>query len=90
MDKGIYNLDKTTEITHTMQQFLSYEFLEMWIVYRNIRLQVKKATISRLQAVEAPRVARSRTPTLLTQTGNRWRQGCQPYAPAALYTYVSL
>jgi hypothetical protein len=24
-------------------------------------------------------------PTLLRQTANRWRQGCQPYAPAALY-----
>jgi hypothetical protein len=31
---------KTTEITHIMQQFLSYEFVEMWIVYRNTRLQV--------------------------------------------------
>jgi hypothetical protein len=24
-------------------------------------------------------------PTLLRQTANRWWQGCQPYAPAALY-----
>jgi hypothetical protein len=24
-------------------------------------------------------------PTLLIQTANRWQQGCQPYAPAALY-----
>jgi hypothetical protein len=32
--------------------------------------------------VEAP-------PTLLWQTANRWRQGCQPYAPAALYPQVS-
>jgi hypothetical protein len=29
------------------------------------------------------------TPTLLRQTANRWRQGCQPYAPAALYPHVS-
>jgi hypothetical protein len=28
-------------------------------------------------------------PTLLRQTANRWRQGCQPYAPAALYPQVS-
>jgi hypothetical protein len=28
-------------------------------------------------------------PTLLRQTVNRWRQGCQPYAPAALYPKVS-
>jgi hypothetical protein len=34
-----------------------------------------------LQEVEAP--------TLLRQTANRWRQGCQPYAPAALYPQVS-
>lgn len=26
--------------THIIQQFLSCEFVEMWIVYRNIRLQV--------------------------------------------------
>jgi hypothetical protein len=26
-----------------------------------------------------------KAPTLLRQTANRWRQGCQPYAPAALY-----
>jgi hypothetical protein len=31
-----------------------------------------------------------KTPTLLRQTANRLRQGCQPYAPAALYPQVSL
>jgi hypothetical protein len=31
-----------------------------------------------------------KVPTLLRQTANRWRQGCQPYAPAALYPQVSL
>jgi hypothetical protein len=31
-----------------------------------------------------------KAPTLLRQTANRWRQGCQPYAPAALYPQVSL
>jgi hypothetical protein len=30
-----------------------------------------------------------KAPTLLRQTANRWRQGCQPYAPAALYPQVS-
>jgi hypothetical protein len=25
-----------------------------------------------------------KAPTLLRQTANRWRQGCQPYMPAAL------
>jgi hypothetical protein len=29
------------------------------------------------------------TPTLLRQTANRWRPGCQPYAPADLYPQVS-
>jgi hypothetical protein len=29
-------------------------------------------------------------PTFLRQTANRWRQGCQPYAPAALYPQISL
>jgi hypothetical protein len=28
-------------------------------------------------------------PTLLRQTANRWRQVCQPYSPAALYSQVS-
>jgi hypothetical protein len=28
-------------------------------------------------------------PTLLRQTANRWRQGCQPYAPATVYPQVS-
>jgi hypothetical protein len=31
-----------------------------------------------------------KAPTLLRQTANRWRQGCQPYAPAALYPQVYL
>jgi hypothetical protein len=26
-----------------------------------------------------------KAPTLLRKTANRWRQGCQPYAPAAVY-----
>jgi hypothetical protein len=29
-------------------------------------------------------------PTLLRQPGSRWRQNCQPYAPAALYPQVSI
>jgi hypothetical protein len=28
-------------------------------------------------------------PTLRRQTAKRWRQGCQPYASAALYPQVS-
>jgi hypothetical protein len=31
-----------------------------------------------------------KAPTLLRQTANTWRQGCQPYALAALYPQVSL
>jgi hypothetical protein len=31
-----------------------------------------------------------KAPTLLRQMANRWLQGCQPYAPAALYPQVSL
>jgi hypothetical protein len=31
-----------------------------------------------------------KAPTLLRQTATRWRQGCQPYAPAALYPPISL
>jgi hypothetical protein len=45
----------------------------------------KAVKISLLQAVEAHRVKRGQAPTFLRQTANRWRQGCQHYAPAALY-----
>jgi hypothetical protein len=38
-----------------------------------------------LQAVEAPRPLEVEAPTFLRHTAKRWRQGCQPYAPAALY-----
>jgi hypothetical protein len=31
-----------------------------------------------------------KAPTLLRQAANRWRQGCRPYAPAALFPQVSL
>jgi hypothetical protein len=31
-----------------------------------------------------------KAPTLLRQTANRWRQGYQPYAPAAFHLQVSL
>jgi hypothetical protein len=48
-----------------------------------------KVKISLLQAVEAPIGLREvKSPTLLRQTANRWRQGCQPYASAALYPQV--
>jgi hypothetical protein len=30
-----------------------------------------------------------KAPTLFRQTANRWGQGCQPYAPVALYPQVS-
>jgi hypothetical protein len=49
----------------------------------------KKVKISLLQAVEALGLREVEAPTLLRQTANRWRQGCQPYAPAALYPLVS-
>jgi hypothetical protein len=51
---------------------------------------VSKVKISLLQAMEAHRVREVKAPTLLRQTANRWRQGCQPYAPAALYPQVYL
>jgi hypothetical protein len=48
-----------------------------------------KVKISLSQAMEAPRFAEIKAPTLLRQTANRWQQGCQPYLPAALYPQVS-
>jgi hypothetical protein len=35
------------------------------------------------------RLREVKAPTLVRQTANRWRQGCQPYAPAALCPQVS-
>jgi hypothetical protein len=48
----------------------------------------KKVKISLLQAVEVLGLRKVEAPTLLRQTANRWRQGCQPYAPVALYPQV--
>jgi hypothetical protein len=36
--------------------------------------------------VEAHRVVRLEAPTIPRQSAHRWRWGCQPYAPAALYS----
>jgi hypothetical protein len=36
-------------------------------------------------AVEALRVARGRGSHIFRHSAHRWRQGCQPYAPAAFY-----
>jgi hypothetical protein len=47
---------------------------------RNLNILAKSGALG-LREVEAP--------TLLRQTANRWRQGCQPYAPAALYPQSS-
>jgi hypothetical protein len=55
-------------------------------ITRNNEYNVK---IFLLQAVEALGLREVEAPTLLRQTANRWRQGCQPYAPAALYPQVS-
>jgi hypothetical protein len=45
--------------------------------------------MSLLQAMEVPRIARIEAPTLPRQRVNRWRQGSQPYVPAAFYPQVS-
>jgi hypothetical protein len=62
--------------------------------YQNVTVLLStyliKVNISLLQAMEAHRVGEVKAPTLLRQTTNRWRQGCQPYAPAALYPQISL
>jgi hypothetical protein len=54
-----------------------------------VKKKIKKVKISLLQAVEAHRLREVKAPTILRQTANTWRQGCQPYAPAALYPQVS-
>jgi hypothetical protein len=38
------------------------------------------------EAVEARKVVRCQSPTFCRRSTHRWRSGCQPYAPAALYT----
>jgi hypothetical protein len=51
--------------------------LKVSIYSLSVKVKVK-VKISPLQAMD-------KAPTLLRQTTTRWRQGCQPYAPAALY-----
>jgi hypothetical protein len=40
--------------------------------------------------MQAHRLPEVKAPTLLRQTANKWRQGCQPYESAALYHQVAL
>jgi predicted LPLAT superfamily acyltransferase len=40
--------------------------------------------------MEAQGLQEVKAPTLLRQMANIWRQGSQPYVPAALYPQVSL
>jgi hypothetical protein len=47
-----------------------------------------KGKVMPVQAVEALRVARSWGSHIFRYWANKWRQICQPYAPAALYSLV--
>jgi hypothetical protein len=44
-----------------------------------------KVALSLKQALEAHRLWDVEVPTFSRQSAHRWRWGCQPYAPAALY-----
>jgi hypothetical protein len=44
-----------------------------------------KGKVIPVQAVEALRVAGGSGSHIFRQSARRWRQGCQPYAPAAFY-----
>jgi hypothetical protein len=46
---------------------------------------IKKGKVIPTQAVEALRVARGWGSNIFRHSAHRWRQGCQPYAPAAFY-----
>jgi hypothetical protein len=45
----------------------------------------RKATLLRNRAWRPVRLWDVEDPTLSRQSTHRWRQGCQPYAPVALY-----
>jgi hypothetical protein len=57
---------------------------------RNYRQALEKIYINKGKDIPVtgrggPKGCEVKAPTLLRQTANRWQQGCQPYAPAALY-----
>jgi hypothetical protein len=75
----------TTPVTHHYTSSIIAENSEVETVARIIS-KIKNISLLPcwplgLREVEAPK--------FLRQTANRWRQGCQPYAPAALYPQVS-
>jgi hypothetical protein len=49
-------------------------------------IKKEKVKLSLQQAVEPYRVVRVKDPTLSRQLAHRWSYGCQPYAPAAIYS----
>jgi hypothetical protein len=77
---------RTTEVLHSVLTsvvitfyLLLFTILELYCMIRKIKRYpcYRPWRPLGLREVEAP--------TFLRQTANRWRQGCQPYAPAALY-----
>jgi hypothetical protein len=48
-------------------------------------LLLLKSKVFLVQAAEALRVAKGWGCHIFRQSAHRWRQGCQPYAPAAVY-----
>jgi hypothetical protein len=68
---------------------LAFVFLLKVLSWPFLRWSEVKVKISPLRALETPRIREVEAPTLLRQTANRWRQGCQSCGPAAVYPQVS-
>jgi hypothetical protein len=69
-------------ICYILTGFISNFCLAFW---RNNKTPIKKGKVIPIQAVEALRVARGWGFHIFWHSANRWRQGCQPYAPDAFY-----
>jgi hypothetical protein len=81
----IYDIPFTNPLYEILYNALTLSLADLYKIMHNALNAVCKVKLSLYQAVEAHRVVRRRDSTFSRQSACRWRWGCQPYAPAALY-----
>jgi hypothetical protein len=87
----IHTLRKTiTEVSQYYIRYLNRDWSRLPLEYKSRPLPLDeykvKVKISLLDAWRPLGLRNFEALTFLIKTANRWRQGCQPYAPAALYS----
>jgi hypothetical protein len=65
--------------------FATHNTIRCYVRSELLRAQLNKEYIVNIPCYRPLGLREVEAPTLLRQKANRWRQGCQPYAPAALY-----